>query len=163
MGEERLRHAEEILDALPSGGPVILAGDLHEAPDGPAVHLLLTRFMDAFAVTGEGPGYTFPASSPAHRLDYVLATRDVPLRPRGSKLHVGQFAVGRIEVEVDRAALVTMKKHCDAAQDRRFDLRLKLPRRVKNDVVVTGQANPLGIQPAASTDGSSSRARRRSR
>jgi endonuclease/exonuclease/phosphatase family metal-dependent hydrolase len=77
VGEERLRHAGEILDALPSGGPVILAGDLNEAPDGPAMSMLLTRFTDAFALAGDGPGFTFPASAPAHRIDYVLASRHV--------------------------------------------------------------------------------------
>lgn len=77
VGEERMRHAGEILEALPSGGPVILAGDLNEGPDGPAVQTLLTRFVDAFALTGEGPGFTFPASSPSHRIDYVLTSRDV--------------------------------------------------------------------------------------
>jgi endonuclease/exonuclease/phosphatase family metal-dependent hydrolase len=77
VGEERLRHAQEILEALPSDGPVIVAGDLNEGPDGPAVGTLLTRFIDSFALAGEGPGYTFPASAPAHRIDYVLATRHV--------------------------------------------------------------------------------------
>lgn len=75
VGEERLRHAQEILEALPASGPVILAGDLNEGPDGPAVSTLLTRLTDAFALAGDGPGYTFPASAPAHRIDYVLASR----------------------------------------------------------------------------------------
>lgn len=74
VGEERLRHAREILDALPPSGRLVLAGDLNEEPDGPAVALLMQRFDDAFMIAGEGRGETFPSSGPRQRIDYVLVS-----------------------------------------------------------------------------------------
>ena len=77
---ERAEQAEELallLDVWPS---VVVAADLNEQPGGPVTRLLGERFHDAFADAGTGDGFTFPATKPARRIDYVLATSDINTR-----------------------------------------------------------------------------------
>lgn len=55
--------------------PRILAGDLNDAPDSPALLLLSRQVTDAFATAGRGPSETYPLPFPLPwlRLDYLLA------------------------------------------------------------------------------------------
>ena len=47
---ERSRHLPVLLAGLPSGAPLVLAGDVNEGPAGPVFRDLASRFQDAFAV-----------------------------------------------------------------------------------------------------------------
>ncbi len=89
--DSRLREVEQVLraaDALP--GPVVLAGDLNEPPDGPCWRRLQAAgFKDTAARGAEGAteaAATFPADRPRSRIDAVLVRGDeLVLRPeRGS-------------------------------------------------------------------------------
>lgn len=73
-GEERGRHAEELLRALEAHDRIVVGADCNEGPNGPAVGILRERFTDAFATAGEGDGETFPADAPLHRIDYVFCS-----------------------------------------------------------------------------------------
>lgn len=62
----------EIIQVLAkSSGPTILAGDLNATPEALELQPLFTRLMDAWR-TSQGPGFTYPASAPTKRIDYVL-------------------------------------------------------------------------------------------
>jgi endonuclease/exonuclease/phosphatase family metal-dependent hydrolase len=61
------------LDAFAAGVPSVLVGDLNEAPGGNVTSALeLAGFSDAWmAANAAGVGFTFPASAPTVRIDYV--------------------------------------------------------------------------------------------
>lgn len=69
---ERLRHARAIVRRLAGPGPLVLAGDLNETGEGGALDLL-RRDLDL--VSADRP--TYPSFAPRHRLDVVLASRDL--------------------------------------------------------------------------------------
>jgi endonuclease/exonuclease/phosphatase family metal-dependent hydrolase len=52
--------------------PHALVGDLNARPTAQELAPLFERFRDAWTVVGEGDGFTFPASEPTARIDYVL-------------------------------------------------------------------------------------------
>ena len=62
--------------------PVLLMGDLNDAPDSPALLHLKRRLADAFARKGRGPDETYPLPSllPDLRLDYVLSSPELAAR-----------------------------------------------------------------------------------
>ena len=75
---ERLAQVARILEILsPSTEPVVLAGDLNARPDWPEIAPLSALFRDAWRVAGEGPGFTYPATAPDRRIDYVFVSRDL--------------------------------------------------------------------------------------
>jgi endonuclease/exonuclease/phosphatase family metal-dependent hydrolase len=77
-GGERLRHVDELLASTASlDGPVVIAGDTNERPDGPAIARLCERFDDAWVRAGDGPDGTMPARAPAARIDDVFVSRDI--------------------------------------------------------------------------------------
>jgi vancomycin resistance protein VanJ len=55
--------------------PVILAGDFNTPPAGEVYRRLRGSFGDAFAEAGRGWGFTFPATRPLLRIDYVFHSR----------------------------------------------------------------------------------------
>jgi endonuclease/exonuclease/phosphatase family metal-dependent hydrolase len=57
--------------------PHALAGDFNARPTAPELAPLFDRFRDAWTLAGDGQGFTFPASGPNARLDYVLVSSDV--------------------------------------------------------------------------------------
>lgn len=70
-----------------------LVGDFNAPPRAPELAPLFHRFSDAWTAGGEGDGFTFPASAPASRIDYVLASpqlavsrADVPALPGSDHL-----------------------------------------------------------------------------
>ena len=68
----RQAQVAEILQVLAqNSGPTILAGDLNATPEALELQPLFRRLMDAWR-TSRGPGFTYPASAPAKRIDYVL-------------------------------------------------------------------------------------------
>lgn len=67
---ERLRQAAEVLEQLAGlSAPVVLAGDVNEAADGPAFSLLASRLRDG------GGGPTYRAQQPRRRIDAIFADR----------------------------------------------------------------------------------------
>jgi len=75
--EERRRDARILTDALAGREPVILGGDLNEERDGEAVAWIGERYWDAFERGGEGDGFTFPASAPRARIDFLFVSDGV--------------------------------------------------------------------------------------
>lgn len=67
---ERLRHIEQLLDALPDRA--IVAGDMNEQPGGNVWRALDARLDDAGTTVGEP---TFPASGPTARIDAIWTPR----------------------------------------------------------------------------------------
>ncbi|WP_130796284.1 endonuclease/exonuclease/phosphatase family protein [Streptomyces otsuchiensis] len=72
--EERRRHGARLLEYLAGlDAPVVLAGDLNEAPGGAAHRLLGRELRDAWpAAPRGGDGLTFPAHAPDRRIDAVF-------------------------------------------------------------------------------------------
>ncbi len=58
----------------------MLVGDLNARPDAPELQPLFARFKDAWVQGGEGPGFTFSATRPDRRIDYVLVSGDIDVR-----------------------------------------------------------------------------------
>lgn len=80
-GDERVRHAMQLVTWLEPYERVVIAGDLNEGPDQPAARYLAASYRDVFAEVGEGSGETYPASDPLHRIDYVFCSRSLtPVR-----------------------------------------------------------------------------------
>ena len=74
--DERLRHVDEVTDALAGyAAPVILAGDVNERPGEPAWSLLAETFQDGWLAVGGDPsaGLTYSAEAPYERIDAVFA------------------------------------------------------------------------------------------
>jgi endonuclease/exonuclease/phosphatase family metal-dependent hydrolase len=61
-------------------GPVILAGDLNDRPDGPAWRTLVAGRVDAATVDGAVAAPTFPATAPDRRIDAVFVDPTVAVR-----------------------------------------------------------------------------------
>lgn len=57
--------------------PVVIGGDLNEAPGGPTVGRLAEILVDAFETAGEGLGATYPNPEPMSRKDYVFVDRSL--------------------------------------------------------------------------------------
>lgn len=77
--DERLRHADEVLEAL-SGQqhPVVLAGDVNAHPGEAPWLAFADTFQDAWVAAGgdeSGSGSTFRADAPYERIDAVFADR----------------------------------------------------------------------------------------
>jgi endonuclease/exonuclease/phosphatase family metal-dependent hydrolase len=70
---ERHRQLPALLEALPSGAPQVVAGDINEGPVGPVFRKLAATFQDCFVVAGTGTGATSPAVDPVRRIDAIFA------------------------------------------------------------------------------------------
>ncbi|MBU0552415.1 endonuclease/exonuclease/phosphatase family protein [Myxococcota bacterium] len=73
---ERLRQAQRLAARLrEAAGPLILLGDLNDAPDSAPLRALkaVEGLADGFDVAGEGGALTFSVAAPAQRLDYALS------------------------------------------------------------------------------------------
>lgn len=58
-----------------TGTPLMLGGDINATPESAVVQKLLGfGLRDAWAECGKGDGFTFPASQPAKRIDYLFLT-----------------------------------------------------------------------------------------
>lgn len=79
--DERRLQVEAILDVVDrTSAPRALLGDLNARPTAPELAPLFARFSDAWAVAGEGHGFTFPASDPRARIDYALVSPQLRVR-----------------------------------------------------------------------------------
>src|SRR3954463_1397766 len=90
---ERGRHLDPLWAAIDDApGPLVVAGDVNEKPEGEVWKQLATRFQDAYAVAPDGPDLTFSTRNPRKRIDAVFAApgievvschavHEVPARP----------------------------------------------------------------------------------
>ena len=76
-GEERKRHAAELVGVLADHGPTVLGGDLNELPGRGAALVLAEGFEDCWR---GGGGETFPSRDPSARIDYLFARGISPVR-----------------------------------------------------------------------------------
>jgi endonuclease/exonuclease/phosphatase family metal-dependent hydrolase len=96
---ERRAQAERIVELLaPVRQPIVLMGDLNARPGTPELSPLAPRFVDAWPRGGEGDGFSYPASGPNARIDYVLTTADVDV---ASARTVASPASDHIQVVAD--------------------------------------------------------------
>jgi endonuclease/exonuclease/phosphatase family metal-dependent hydrolase len=78
---ERLAQATQIAKSLAAGaGPVVVMGDLNARPGDPEIAPLTDVLDDAWAVAGNGAGFTFDAATPHARIDYILTSADLEAR-----------------------------------------------------------------------------------
>jgi endonuclease/exonuclease/phosphatase family metal-dependent hydrolase len=70
--------------------PTLLLGDMNASPDAPELQPLFARLHDSWPATA-WPGFSYPADTPAERIDYVLVspntkvdTAFVPVAPNAS-------------------------------------------------------------------------------
>jgi endonuclease/exonuclease/phosphatase family metal-dependent hydrolase len=76
----RATQVAETLDLLDedAGEPRVLVGDFNATPDAPELAPLLSALTDAWeASPGAGTGWTYPATTPTKRIDYVTVSADV--------------------------------------------------------------------------------------
>lgn len=80
---ERWANIEEIERLARAYGqtPVVVAGDFNDLPESRVCRRMQSWALDAWSRVGEGPGYTYPASQPRRRIDYVWIARGSPLQP----------------------------------------------------------------------------------
>jgi endonuclease/exonuclease/phosphatase family metal-dependent hydrolase len=70
---ERKAQAQAVVEHLEgSAEPVVVMGDLNGEPDDSGLAPLRDAFTDAWAVAGDGDGFTNPSRDPHRRIDYVL-------------------------------------------------------------------------------------------
>ena len=87
--DRRPTEVRRVLDAAAAlRGPVVLAGDLNEPPDGPSWRLLRAAgFVDHGSGREAGDWLTYPADQPRKRIDALLVKGDVGV------VHVGDPGV----------------------------------------------------------------------
>ena len=84
----RRQQVAEILSVVSDTMRTILAGDLNAPPDAEELRPLFQRLGDVWPAVN-GPGYTYPASAPTKRIDYILVSR---LRPSLARVIAGTSA-----------------------------------------------------------------------
>jgi endonuclease/exonuclease/phosphatase family metal-dependent hydrolase len=77
--EYRHQEADRLYEILrerrATGTPLMLGGDINATPESAVIQKLLGfGLRDAWAECGQGDGFTFPASQPAKRIDYLFLT-----------------------------------------------------------------------------------------
>jgi endonuclease/exonuclease/phosphatase family metal-dependent hydrolase len=76
--DDRRLQVEAILAELDGAATAhALLGDLNAPPAAPELQRLFERLRDAWTLAGQGDGFTFPASAPRARIDYVLVSPQV--------------------------------------------------------------------------------------
>lgn len=75
--DRRLQADALLAEADQAAVPHAIVGDLNGRPSAPELAPLFERFRDAWTVAGEGDGFTFPASEPIARIDYILVSPEL--------------------------------------------------------------------------------------
>ncbi|MCP4427011.1 MAG: hypothetical protein GY803_21175 [Chloroflexi bacterium] len=94
-GAVRVAQSETILDYWKGDGRTVIMGDLNAEPGAPEIELLRQAgFADALDLAAVQPGYTYPATAPAKRIDYIwlspdLAVSQVVIPPDPVSDHLG--------------------------------------------------------------------------
>jgi endonuclease/exonuclease/phosphatase family metal-dependent hydrolase len=102
--EERRRDARILTDALAGREPLILGGDLNEERDGEAAAWIAERYWDAFERAGDGEGFTFPASAPRARIDFLFVSDGIRIeraRVGGTALTASDHLPIVADLEID--------------------------------------------------------------
>ena len=63
------------------GKPILLCGDFNDVPSSRVCRRLNEMFEDAWALAGQGDGFTVPAEKPRRRIDYIWVAKGGPLVP----------------------------------------------------------------------------------
>ncbi len=63
-----------------SNVPMLLTGDLNAEPTSPEVTALTDVLADTWAEVGVGDGFTYDATKPHERIDFVLSSHDIAAR-----------------------------------------------------------------------------------
>lgn len=71
----------EALTKQHAGKPLILCGDFNNLPSGRVYERLSASFQDAWALVGQGEGFSFPANKPNKRIDYFWFNHAEVLNP----------------------------------------------------------------------------------
>jgi endonuclease/exonuclease/phosphatase family metal-dependent hydrolase len=76
--DDRRLQVEAILSETDKAAvPFALVGDFNARPNAPELAPLFERLRDAWSLAGEGDGFTFPASAPKARIDYILVSPEL--------------------------------------------------------------------------------------
>jgi endonuclease/exonuclease/phosphatase family metal-dependent hydrolase len=76
----RAQQVREIIGFIgDSPVPTLLLGDLNAKPDAPELQPLLRKLDDTWPLSA-GDGFTYPATAPVRRIDYVLASKHFLVR-----------------------------------------------------------------------------------
>ena len=80
--EYRLQEVEQLVWLLKQRmvweDPIVVGGDFNATPDSAVVkNLLAFGLRDAWTECGQGDGFTFPASAPTKRIDYLFLSQAV--------------------------------------------------------------------------------------
>ena len=76
----RIAQVAEMLQHIGNdGAPAILFGDLNATPDAPELQPLFRQLHDLWPPSA-GAGFSYPASAPVKRIDYILGSREVESR-----------------------------------------------------------------------------------
>jgi len=102
---ERVLDAEALQQMVTGAGkrPVVMVGDFNAVPTSPFITSVKTFIADAWAIAGEGDGFTIPVKKPTRRIDYVFVSKEtvVPVRLEVIKSiasdHLPLFAELRLE------------------------------------------------------------------
>jgi endonuclease/exonuclease/phosphatase family metal-dependent hydrolase len=81
---ERLQNVRQLEEVLAEYGnlPVLVGGDFNDTPGSRTCQAMAATFDDAWALAGQGDGFTYPGSPvPSKRIDYLWVRRGSPLRP----------------------------------------------------------------------------------
>lgn len=84
----RVFETEQMLNFLQSvKGPLIVAGDFNDEPNGGAYKLMLKNFRDAW-IDGKGKeaGFSYPADIPTKRIDYVFTRQSDRIRAKQARI-----------------------------------------------------------------------------
>ena len=78
-GSERGRQADALMRVVAGFGqvPAVVGGDLNATPEMRAPARISTELLDAWATAERGDGFTFPASRPEARIDYVFVSGSI--------------------------------------------------------------------------------------
>lgn len=72
----RLFETEQLMKALEAiKNPLIIVGDFNDLPNGSSYRLIRTLFEDAWDVSGQSGGLSYPADKPAKRIDYIFCRK----------------------------------------------------------------------------------------
>lgn len=83
----REQQAFTIKADFPAHGRVIVAGDFNATPETAAVRAFTPPLHDAWPTANPSqPGYTFPATGPTRRIDYILINDDMAAALLGARL-----------------------------------------------------------------------------
>jgi endonuclease/exonuclease/phosphatase family metal-dependent hydrolase len=61
------------------GGLSLLMGDMNATPEAPEITHLTALLVDTWTEGGVGPGYTYDATNPTKRIDYVFSSPEITI------------------------------------------------------------------------------------